>query len=120
QGDHAPEPRGRGRPEGARGFADLRVGLYVMPALYTPSLMDLAREHPALPSGRLGGLPPVSEAARAPTDGAARVVDALEAERARLAQEIHDGPAQALTNAIFQVDYIERVIDQPELARAEL
>ena len=39
-----------------------------MPALYTPSLMDLAREHPALPSGRLDGLPPVSEAARVAAD----------------------------------------------------
>ena len=33
---------------------------------------------------------------------AMRIVEAQEAERARLAQEIHDGPAQALTNAIFQ------------------
>ena len=38
-----------------------------------------------------------------------RIVEAQEAERSRLAQEVHDGPAQALTNAIFQVEYIERV-----------
>lgn len=50
-----------------------------------------------------------------------RVVQAQEAERARLAQEVHDGPAQALTNAIFQVEYIERVLEQdPNLARNEL
>jgi two-component system, NarL family, sensor histidine kinase DegS len=50
-----------------------------------------------------------------------RIVQAQEAERSRLAQEIHDGPAQALSNAIFQVEYIERVIDSdPLLARAEL
>ena len=92
-----------------------------MPALYTPSLMDLAREHSALPTARLGGLAPVADAGRASTEGAARIIDALEAERARLAQEIHDGPAQALTNAIFQVEYIERVLDEsPTLARAEL
>jgi two-component system sensor histidine kinase DegS len=42
-------------------------------------------------------------------DIAMRIVEAQEAERSRLAQEIHDGPAQALTNAIFQVDYIERI-----------
>ena len=49
------------------------------------------------------------------------VVEAQEAERARLAREIHDGPAQALANAIFQVDYIERVVEtDPQLARAEL
>jgi two-component system sensor histidine kinase DegS len=38
-----------------------------------------------------------------------RIVEAQEAERTRLAQEVHDGPAQALTNAIFQADYVERV-----------
>ncbi|MDP9483095.1 MAG: sensor histidine kinase [Chloroflexota bacterium] len=50
-----------------------------------------------------------------------RIVEAQEAERSRLAQEIHDGPAQALSNAIFQVEYIERVMDEdPRLARTEL
>jgi two-component system sensor histidine kinase DegS len=50
-----------------------------------------------------------------------RVVEAQEAERSRLAQEIHDGPAQALSNTIFQVEYIERVIESdPLLARTEL
>ena len=50
-----------------------------------------------------------------------RIVEAQEAERSRLAQEIHDGPAQALSNAIFQVEYIERVIEsEPLLARTEL
>ncbi|HEY0443372.1 MAG TPA: sensor histidine kinase [Candidatus Limnocylindrales bacterium] len=50
-----------------------------------------------------------------------RIVEAQEGERARLAQEVHDGPAQALSNAIFQVEFIERVVgtDQ-ELASAEL
>jgi two-component system sensor histidine kinase DegS len=42
-------------------------------------------------------------------DIAMRIVEAQEAERARLAQEIHDGPAQALSKAIFQADYAERV-----------
>ena len=50
-----------------------------------------------------------------------RVVQAQEAERSRLAQEVHDGPAQALTNAIFQVEHIERLLGQDlELARTEL
>jgi len=50
-----------------------------------------------------------------------RIMQAQEAERNRLAQEIHDGPAQALSNAIFQVEYIERVIDSdPPLAKTEL
>lgn len=50
-----------------------------------------------------------------------RLLEAQEAERARLAQEIHDGPAQALSNAIFQVELVERALDtDPSLARAEL
>ncbi|HZM73329.1 MAG TPA: sensor histidine kinase [Candidatus Polarisedimenticolia bacterium] len=50
-----------------------------------------------------------------------RIVQAQEAERSRLAQEVHDGPAQALSNAIFQVEYIERVVEEDSrLAKTEL
>jgi len=56
-----------------------------------------------------------------PTDVQMRVVEAQESERSRLAQEVHDGPAQVLSNAIFQVEYIERVIDTDQrTARTEL
>jgi two-component system, NarL family, sensor histidine kinase DegS len=56
-----------------------------------------------------------------PGDVQMRIVEAQEAERGRLAQEVHDGPAQALSNAIFQVEYIERVLDQDvRMARTEL
>jgi signal transduction histidine kinase len=53
----------------------------------------------------------VAEASDGLADGdlAMRIVEAQEAERSRLAMEIHDGPAQSLTNAIFQADYIERL-----------
>ena len=50
------------------------------------------------------------------TDLQMRIVEAQEAERQRLAQEVHDGPAQALTNAIFQVEYIERLLDHDATA----
>ncbi len=54
-------------------------------------------------------------------DAQMRIVEAQEAERSRLAREIHDGPAQALSNAIFQVEYIERVIEaDARLAQIEL
>ena len=50
-----------------------------------------------------------------------RIVEAREAERTRLAQEIHDGPAQALANAIFGVEYIEKILDRDRpAARMEL
>ena len=50
-----------------------------------------------------------------------RIVEAREAERTRLAQEIHDGPAQALANAIFGVEYIEKILDRDRpAARIEI
>jgi signal transduction histidine kinase len=56
-----------------------------------------------------------------PTELRMRIVEAQEAERARLAQEVHDGPAQALSNAIFQVDFIDRIFESdPRMAQTEL
>lgn len=56
-----------------------------------------------------------------PTELQMRIVEAQEAERARVAQEVHDGPAQALSNAIFQVEFIDRVFESdPRMARTEL
>ena len=50
-----------------------------------------------------------------------RVVQAQEGERQRMAEDIHDGPAQVLTNALFQVEYLDRVIGKDaKAAQAEL
>ncbi|MGH2463853.1 MAG: histidine kinase, partial [Candidatus Limnocylindrales bacterium] len=50
-----------------------------------------------------------------------RIVEAQESERLRLVREVHDGPAQALSNAIFQIDYVGRVIaEDPRAAAHEL
>jgi two-component system sensor histidine kinase DegS len=50
-----------------------------------------------------------------------RIIEAQESERGRLAREVHDGPAQALSNAIFHVEIVERLMEQdPALAAAEL
>jgi two-component system sensor histidine kinase DegS len=63
----------------------------------------------------------VSSGDALPTEFQMKIIEAQEAERSRLAQEIHDGPAQVISNAIFQVEYIERVIDRDEQqARTEL
>ncbi len=63
----------------------------------------------------------VGDADGLPTDVQMRIVEAQESERSRIAQEVHDGPAQVLSNAIFQVEFIERVIDTDErAARTEL
>jgi two-component system, NarL family, sensor histidine kinase DegS len=73
----------------------------------------LAREDSSL-VGDPGGPPSAADAQM-------RIVEAQEAERSRLAREVHDGPAQALSNAIFQVEVVQRLLDRDErLARAEL
>lgn len=55
------------------------------------------------------------------TDIQMRLVEAQEGERTRLAREVHDGPAQALSNAVFQVEVVERMLArEPVLAAAEL
>jgi two-component system, NarL family, sensor histidine kinase DegS len=59
--------------------------------------------------------PMVEEPSLASDDAGAdlglRIVAAQEGERQRMAEDIHDGPAQVLTNAIFQIDYLARMID---------
>ena len=65
--------------------------------------------------------PSLTEADDSHAAGPLRIIQAQEAERQRLAEEIHDGPAQVLTNALFQVEYLDRVIDDsPRTAHAEL
>ncbi len=50
-----------------------------------------------------------------------RIVRAQEDERQRMAEDIHDGPAQVLTNAIFQVEYLDRMLTPSETdAHAEI
>jgi len=50
-----------------------------------------------------------------------RVIEAQEEERRRLARQIHDGPAQSLTNLILQAEICERLFEvDPERARTEL
>lgn len=50
-----------------------------------------------------------------------RIVQAQEDERQRMAEGIHDGPAQVLTNAIFQVEYLDRMLTAEEKeAHAEI
>lgn len=50
-----------------------------------------------------------------------RVIEAQERERRRLSRQMHDGPAQSLTNLILQAEICERLMDSdPQQARAEL
>jgi two-component system sensor histidine kinase DegS len=50
-----------------------------------------------------------------------RVIEAQENERKRLARQMHDGPAQSLTNFILQAEICQRLFDRnPDRAAEEL
>ena len=50
-----------------------------------------------------------------------RIIESQEAERQRLARQMHDGPAQSLTNFILQAEICQRLFDRnPDKATAEL
>jgi signal transduction histidine kinase len=52
---------------------------------------------------------------------AMQILEAQEAERAQVAEELHDGPAQGLSNAAFQVEIIDRALRaDPAAAHTEL
>lgn len=55
------------------------------------------------------------------SEAIARIIEAQEEERQRLAQQMHDGPTQSVTNFILQAEICERLFDtSPEQARIEL
>ncbi|HEX9014698.1 MAG TPA: sensor histidine kinase [Chloroflexota bacterium] len=59
-----------------------------------------------------------AEASQIPNN---RVIQAYEQERLRLAREIHDGPAQVMANAIFELEYFERILDNdPAVVKVQL
>jgi|WetSurMetagenome_2_1015567.scaffolds.fasta_scaffold92901_3 two-component system, NarL family, sensor histidine kinase DegS len=56
-----------------------------------------------------------------PLAGVEMLVNAQEAERQRLSRQMHDGPAQALSNFILQTEIAMRLLDvDPVQARSEL
>ncbi|MGQ0609270.1 MAG: sensor histidine kinase [Chloroflexota bacterium] len=67
------------------------------------------------------GEEPGPMADESPATMSLRIVQAQEGERQRMAEDIHDGPAQVLTNAIFQVEYLDRILgDADRAAQAEV
>jgi len=60
-------------------------------------------------------------AGRAGQDTIVHIIEAQEEERQHLARQMHDGPAQSLTNLILQAEICERLFDtNPDQARVEL
>ena len=53
--------------------------------------------------------------------GIVKIINAQETERQRLANQLHDGPAQSLTNLILQAEICERLLgSDPSRAKSEL
>lgn len=60
-------------------------------------------------------------AGKSPMEGIEMIVKAQEAERQRLSRQMHDGPAQALSNFILQTEIAMRLLDvDPAQAKDEL
>jgi two-component system sensor histidine kinase DegS len=65
-------------------------------------------------------LPP-GDTGSGPQSDIVRIIEAQEHERQRLARQIHDGPAQSLTNLMLQAEICERLFENdPAQARVEL
>lgn len=78
----------------------------------------LERPGASLP-GPVGG--PSSGGAKTPFAGIEMIVNAQEAERQRLSRQMHDGPAQAMSNFILQTEIAMRLLDiDPAQAKDEL
>ena len=76
-------------------------------------------------SGQRGDAAPASVLGAGESDGAqpaiVRIIETQEQERQRLVRQLHEGPAQSLTNLILQAEICERLFDHdPKRARSEL
>jgi len=72
-------------------------------------------DHPGRPEARKQPEEPTAQAS------VVRIIEAQERERRRLSRQMHDGPAQSLTNLILQAEICERLMDSdPDRARLEL
>ena len=78
-------------------------------------LVEMASQIAPADVARPGGGPASSQS------DIVRVIEAQENERQRLARQMHDGPAQSLTNLMLQAEICERLFDtDPIQARVEL
>ena len=116
-GDEQGTPPARDGSEGSLGAATESDPWALTPQLAT-GLRHIASE--------LEGQAEVLTAAvgEAPSDPAtpeasAGRVRAAEAERARLARDLHDGPAQYFANAVFETEYLQKLLTRDPAAVAE-
>lgn len=88
---------------------------------YAESLKKIIDISGSIVASEAGG--PANVAGPSPdlSAGIIKIIDAQENERQHLANQLHDGPAQSLTNLILQAEICERLFDtNPVRARTEL
>src|SRR5258708_11009113 len=49
-----------------------------------------------------------------------QVIQIIEEQRMRIARDMHDGPAQSMSNLVLQAEILERLVNKPEAILAEL
>jgi two-component system, NarL family, sensor histidine kinase DegS len=118
--DEVREAYGESIADEAQGPAgDLQPDAQLLaPARALLGRLDLARQQLGRLSESVGAAP---EADLSDPAAAAAVLQAQEEERSRLASELHDGPAQGLSNLIFQTEILGHALrDNPRVAGTEL
>ena len=79
----------------------------------------LERPSPSAPGPASGGS--ASSGAKDPSTSIEMIINAQETERQRLSRQMHDGPAQAMSNFILQTEIAMRLLDvDPVQAKEEL
>ena len=67
-----------------------------------------------------GRLKPADEEAATFRNAARQVFQIIEEERMRIARDMHDGPAQSMSNLVLQAEILERLVHKPDAILAEL
>ncbi len=74
----------------------------------------------AIQAARENRLRPVDEEAATFRNASRQVFQIIEEERMRIARDMHDGPAQSMSNLVLQAEILGRLVNKPEAILAEL
>ncbi|HEV1998461.1 MAG TPA: histidine kinase [Candidatus Dormibacteraeota bacterium] len=77
--------------------------------------LQLARD-----AARDSRLKPADEEAATFRNASRQVFQIIEEERMRIARNMHDGPAQSMSNLVLQAEILERLVNKPDAILAEL
>lgn len=95
-------------------LADSRADAKERLAIYR-SYLELGND-----AARESRLRPADEEATTFRNASRQVFQIIEEERMRIARDMHDGPAQSMSNLVLQAEILERLVHKPEAILAEL